>query len=151
MADQLPQFQDLATIGAVTGIADIALIAEEAAALVAQGVDSGGGKYQFHPDELRSVLQQWQELQDTITTAQGSVRTRVPHSGSVMAPGNENASNVAADAAHTTNLAYQDYLASMSAYVQGYVDNLNRALDNYMRAEQGNSDLASSAQNHLQA
>ncbi|HEX3650962.1 MAG TPA: PE domain-containing protein [Pseudonocardiaceae bacterium] len=151
MADQLPQFQDLAPVGAVMGIADIALIAEEAAALVAQGVDSGGGKYQFHPEELRSVLQQWQDLQDTITSAQGSVHARVPHTGSVMAPGNENASNVAADAAHTTNMAYQDYLASMSAYVKGYVDNLNRALDNYMRTEQGNSDLANSAQNHLQA
>jgi PE family protein len=151
MADQLPQFQDLAPIGAVTGIADIALIAEEAAALVAQGVNSGGGKYQFHPDELRSVLQQWQELQDTITTAQGSVHSRAPHNSGSMAPGNENASNVAATAAHTTNLAYQDYLASMSAYVKGYVDNLNRALDNYMRAEQGNSGLASNAQSHLQA
>jgi hypothetical protein len=146
MADQLPQFQGLAEISG------IAMIAEEAAALVAREVaDSGGGHYQFHPDELRSVLSQWQGLQHTISSAMGSVRTRTPESGAVMAPGNENASDVVANATHTMNLAYQDYLHSMQAYVTGYVDKLSQALDNYMTTEGNNSSLAASARNHLQA
>ena len=90
MADQLPGFQDLTAVGAVSGIAGIALIAEEAAALVAREVaDMGGGKYQFHPDELQAVLKQWQGLQNTITAAKSTVHVRVPHSPSVMMPGNE--------------------------------------------------------------
>lgn len=152
MADQLPQFQDLAAVGAVSGIAGIAMIAEEAAALVArEAADSGGGKYQFSPDELRAVLKQWQDLQQTITSARGTVPNRVPSSAPVMAPGNENASDTVARAAHATNLAYQDYLASMDKYVSGYVAKLSAALNAYLTTEHSNSGLANSAQNHLQA
>jgi PE family protein len=152
MADQLPGFQDLTTVGAVSGIAGIALIAEEAAALVAREVaDMGGGKYQFHPDELQAVLKQWQGLQHTINAAKSTVHVRVPHSPTVMMPGNESASTTVSDAAHTTNVAYQDYLASMETYVNGYVEKLTTALNNYLQTEQNNSGMAVGAQNHLQA
>lgn len=147
MADQLPQFQDLTTVGAVSGIAGIAMIAEEAAALVAR--DAGGGKYQFHPDELAGVLKQWQGLQNTISSAMTTVHSRAPHSPAVLAPGNENASSTMASATHTTNVAYQDYLQSMHTYVTGYVEKLSGALKNYMETEGNNASLSHSAQGHL--
>src|ERR1700754_4297987 len=84
MADQLPQFQGLTAAG-MSEIAGIAMIAEEAAALVAREVaESGGGNYKFHPDELQAVLTQWKGLQQTITSAMGTVHTRTPQSGAVM-------------------------------------------------------------------
>jgi hypothetical protein len=152
MADQLPQFQGLNALGSISGIAGIALIAEEAAALVAkEAAAAGGGKYQFTMSELQSVLKQWQDLGTTIQSAKTNVHHRVPGSGTVMAPGNENASDVVANAAHTTNVAYQDYLNSMETYVQHYVTTLQTALQNYGTAEDNNSALAASAHNHLQA
>lgn len=151
MADQLPQFQGLNAAG-LTGIAGIAMIAEEAAALVAREVaESGGGNYQFHPDELQAVLTEWKGLQQTITSAMKTVHTRTPSSGAEMAPGNESASDSFAGTAHTMNLAYQDYLKSMQTYVTGYVDKLSTALNNYVTTEADNSSLAGSAQSHLQA
>lgn len=150
MADQLPQFQNLTTVGAVTGITGIAMIAEEAAALVArEAADMGGGRYQFHPEELQAVLKQWQGLQNTISAAMTTVHSRAPHNPTVLAPGNENASTVVADAAHTTNVAYQDYLASMQKYVSGYVERLTGALQNYLETESNNVGLSRGAQNHL--
>ena len=151
MADQLPQIQGLTAAG-MTDIAGIAMIAEEVAALVAREVaESGGGNYKFHPDELQAVLSQWKGLQQTISSAMGTVHHRTPQSGAVMAPGNEHASDTVATAAHTMNVAYQDYLKSMQTYVTGYVDKLSTALDNYLTTEQNNSSLAGSASSHLQA
>jgi hypothetical protein len=149
MADQLP-IQDLAPISAVTGIAGIALIAEEVAALVAKEASAmGGGRYQFHPEELQSVLTQWRGLQDSINSALTTVPSRTPHSPAVMTPGNESASTTVADAAHTTNVAYQDYLHSMSTYVAGYVNKLTAALQGYLQTEENNAGLSRSAQSHL--
>jgi hypothetical protein len=147
MADQMPE---LTPIGPVTGLEGIAMIAEEVAALVAkEAAAMGGGKYQFHPEELQSVLTQWQDLQNTISSAMTTVHTRTPHSPTVMEPGNESASSTVATAAHTTNVAYQDYLASMNTYVQTYVDKLTSALNNYLQAEDNNAALSRSAQAHL--
>jgi hypothetical protein len=145
MADQLPRMQELTPIAPVSGLAGIAMIAEEVAALVArEAADMGGGRYQFEPDELRSVLKQWQGLQHTISAAMTTVHTRAPHSPTVMEPGNESASTTVADAAHTTNVAYQDYLKSMNTYVQGYVDKLTTALNNYLETEANNVGLTRS-------
>ena len=152
MAVELPHFQGITELGPVAGVAGIAMIAEEAAALIAKGAsNAGGGHYQFSIAELQSVRQQWQDLSDTIQNAQGHVRTNTPGSGPAMAPGNENASDVAANAAHTTNQAYQDYLTSMKTYVDGYVSRLTTALNQYMTTEDDNSGLAGSASGHLQA
>lgn len=149
MAEQLPQFQDLATAG-VPGIAGIAMIAEEVAALVArEAAEAGGGHYAFQPDELRAVLNQWQGLQNTITSAMSTVTSRTPHSPMQLAPGNETASDSVAGAAHATNAAYQDYLKSMHTYVAGYVDKLSSALNNYLTTEANNEALSRSAQSHL--
>jgi hypothetical protein len=151
LSQQMPAMPAMPVIGEIAGIAGIAMIAEEAAALIAQGAVSGGGKYQFHPDELRSVLAQWKELQATIATAGGAVKVHTANTtpGS-MAPGNESASNVAATAAHTTNTAYHDYLTSMQTYVSGYVDALSSNLDSYLKTEGHNSDLANGAHRDLQ-
>jgi hypothetical protein len=147
MADQLPDFQELAAVPAISGIA---MIAEEVAALVArEAADMGGGSYQFHPDELRAVLKQWQGLQNTISAAMTTVHTHVPSSSTVLAPGNETASDKVASAARTTNVAYQDYLKSMQSYVEGYVNKLSGALNNYLVTESDNAGLSASAQHHL--
>jgi hypothetical protein len=147
MADQMPE---LTPIAPVAGLDGIAMIAEEVAALVArEAAAMGGGKYKFHPEELQSVLTQWRELQTTISSAMTTVHTRTPHNPTVMEPGNESASTTVATAAHTTNVAYQDYLASMNTYVQGYVDKLTSALQNYLETEDNNAGLSRSAQGHL--
>jgi hypothetical protein len=39
----------------------------------------------------------------------------------------------------------------METYVNGYVERLTTALNNYMQTEQNNSGLATGAQSHLQA
>jgi hypothetical protein len=151
MADQLPQFQDLTAPSAISGIAGVALIAEEAVALAREVAEMGGGKYRFHPDELQSVLTQWQGLYDTVNAAMSTVHTRVPHTPGVLAPGNETASTTVADAAHTTNSAYNAYLTSMKTYIGDYVDKLSTALNNYMETEANNAHLSSGARQHLQA
>jgi hypothetical protein len=147
MADQLPE---LTPIAPVTGLEGIAMIAEEVAALVArEAAAMGGGRYQFHYDELQSALAGWQELQHTISSAMTTVHTRTPHSPAVMEPGNESASTTVATAAHTTNVAYQDYLASMNDYVQTYVDKLTAARDNYLLTDENIASQARSTQAHL--
>lgn len=152
MADQLPQFEDLTAVSAISGVAGVALIAQEVAALVSrEAADMGGGKYQFHPAELQAVLNQWTDLYHTVSNAMSNVKVRVPHTPTVLAPGNESASTTVADAAHTTNTAYNTYLTSMQTYIKGYIDKLTTAMNNYLETEENNSGLSRSSLNHLQA
>jgi PE family len=149
MADQLPQLPP--ELGAITGISGLAAIVQIAEEIAHEVQVMGGGKYAFQPDELRSVLAQWQSLQQTVETAMGHVGNKTPHNSAVLAPGNEVASDAAANAAHTTNTAYQAYLKSMDAYIKGYVKDLQGVLDNYMGTESANTDLATGARNSMQA
>ncbi len=149
MADQLPQLPP--ELGAITGISGLAAIVQIAEEIAHEVQVMGGGKYAFHPDELRSVLAQWQSLQQTVETALQHVGTKTPHNSAVLAPGNEVASDAAANAAHTTNTAYQAYLKSMDAYITGYVKDLQGVLDNYMGTESANADLAAGARNSMRA
>jgi hypothetical protein len=152
MADQLPQLPELPpALGAITGISGLAAIVQVAEEIAHEVQVMGGGKYAFHPEELRSVLAQWKALQQTVESAQGHVHAKAPHNSTVLAPGNENASDSVASAAHTTNTAYQTYLKSMQAYINGYVTDLQGVLDNYMGTESNNAGLATGAQNSLQA
>lgn len=143
MADQLP-VQDLTAIGAVPGMAEVGVIAAIEHAVLAAGMpmDVGGGRYAFHPDELKSVIDGWQGVINTLSAGRQTVHTRTPHSPVVMQPGNENASGVASDAAHTTNLAYQDYLANALRYAQGIHDKLNTVYTNYMATERHHAEAA---------
>jgi hypothetical protein len=86
-----------------------------------------------------------------VETALQHVGTRTPHNSAVLAPGNEVASDSAANAAHTTNQAYQTYLKSMQAYIHGYVTDLQGVLDNYLGTESANTGLATGAQSSMQA
>jgi hypothetical protein len=149
MADQLPQLPP--ELGAITGISGLAAIVQVAEEIAHEVQVMGGGKYAFQPDELRSVLAQWKSLQQTVETAMHHVGTKTPHNSAVLAPGNEVASNAAANAAHTTNTAYQTYLKSMQTYIQGYVTDLQGVLDRYMGTESDNTGLATGAQSSLQA
>jgi hypothetical protein len=153
MADQLPQLppQLPPALGAVTGMSGLAAIVQIAEEIAHEVQVMGGGKYAFHPEELRSVLAQWKSLQQTVETAMGHVGAKTPHSPTVLAPGNETASDSAANAAHTTNSAYQTYLKSMHAYIQGYVTDLQGVLDRYMGTESSNTGLATGAQSSLRA
>jgi hypothetical protein len=109
----------------------------------------GGGRYAFQPDELRSVLAQWKELGDTVQNAMGHVHVRANTSPTTLQPGNEHASLTVSQAAHNTNQAYQKYLTSMHNYIQGYVTNLQGALDRYDAAETENAGLARGQQSTL--
>ena len=138
MAEQLPA-QDLAAIGAVTGMAGLEVIAAVEQAVLAAGtpVDVGGGKYAFHPEELKSVIDGWQNVINTLHSGQVTTVTQVPHSPTAMTPGNEQASNVASDAAHATNTAYQEYLTNVLSYATGVHEKLSTAYNNYLTTEQG--------------
>ena len=57
----------------------------------------------------------------------------------------------AANAAHTTNQAYQTYLKSMQAYIHGYVTDLQGVLDNYLGTESANKGLATGVHSSMQA
>jgi hypothetical protein len=152
MADQLPQLPELPpALGAITGISGLAAIVQVAEEIAHEVQVMGGGKYAFHPEELRSVLAQWKALQQTVESAQGHVHAKAPHNSTVLAPGNENASDAVANAAHTSNSAYQAYLKSMQAYINGYVTDLQGVLDNYMGTESANTGLATGARNSMQA
>lgn len=135
MVDQVPA--DLTAMGVVSGVAEMAMIAAVERAVLAAGtaVDVGGGKYAFHPDELKSVIDGWQKVITTLHTGKTTTATRVPHSPAVMNPGDEHASNTASDAAHATNQAYQAYLANVLNYAQGVHDKLNTAYNNYLTTE----------------
>jgi hypothetical protein len=150
MADQLPQIPDLPA-AAITGMGALGVIVQIAEEVAHEVAAMGGGRYQFQPDELQSVLTQWKNLQHTVDTALSQVHVRAPHNPTVLAPGNESASTTVADAAHTTNLAYQQYLKSMQAYIAGYVTDLTNALNNYLTTEHSNASLSRGAQQSLQA
>jgi hypothetical protein len=137
MAEQLPA-QDLAAIGAVTGIAGLEAIAAVERADIAAGtpVDVGGGHYAFQPNELKSVITGWEHVITTLTSGKTTTVNQTPHSPAVMTPGNEHASNVASDAAHATNQAYQAYLTNVLSYAQGVHQKLSTAYNNYLTTEQ---------------
>lgn len=141
----------MAAMGPIAGIAEVGLIAERAATLMAMNSPAaGGGSYKFEPAELQSVLNQWKQLQDTIRSAtlnvhQTSGSVGVPH----YAPGNEQASLAVGTAAAKTNTAYTDYLAKMDKYVSGYVETLTGVLNNYTGTEQDQAGSMSSTQGHL--
>jgi hypothetical protein len=152
MADQLPQLPQLPpALGVITGMSGLAAIVQVAEEIAHEVQVMGGGKYAFQPEELRSVLAQWKSLQQTVESAQSHVHAKAPHNSTVLAPGNETASDSVANAAHTTNTAYQTYLKSMQAYIQGYVADLQGVLDNYLGTESANTGLATGAQNSLRA
>lgn len=147
MADQLPA-EDLTAVGAVAGLTGIGAIAAAEAAVLAvrQFADTGGGHYQFHPDELNSVISGWQGIVNTLHAAKTTVHSRAPHSPAAIQPGNEQASSVVSDAAHTTTVAYQQHLANSLTYAQGVLDHLTKARDNYLTTEQSQADAARSLQ-----
>jgi hypothetical protein len=143
MANQLPP-EDLAAASAVAGLSGVAAIAaaEAAAMAVRTMADTGGGHYQFHPDELNSVINGWQGIVNTLHAAQTTVTAKAPHSPAVLQPGNEMASTTVSNAAHTTNLAYQDHLSNTLGYAQGFLDHLIKARDNYLTTEHGQAAVA---------
>jgi hypothetical protein len=149
MADQLPQIPDLPA-ATITGLGVLGVIVELAEEIAHEVAVMGGGQYQFQPEELQAVLTQWKGLQQTVESALSQVHVRAPHNSTVLAPGNESASSTVANAAHTTNVAYQQYLTSMQTYIAGYVTDLTNALNNYLTTEHSNAGLSTSAQHSLQ-
>lgn len=141
MADQLPEMPPVPpVIAGLDPLAAIVRVAEE----IAHEVQAwGGGHYAFHPDDLQNVINQWKQLDDTVTSATSHVHSRVRSTTpTTLQPGNENASLTASDAAHNTNQAYQTYLTSMHNYIQGYVTNLQGVLDRYNATESANAGMA---------
>jgi hypothetical protein len=134
-------------IAGIDGLAAIVAVAEEIAHEVSV---MGGGQYAFHPDELRTVLTQWRQLDDTVQNAQRSLQGRTPNPTSLQ-PGNENASTSVAKATHDTNQAYLTYLTSVRTYISGYVTSLQGVLDRYTGTESANSGMAATQQNTLRA
>jgi hypothetical protein len=149
MADQVPEMPPLPQI--LTGLDPLAAIVQVAEEIAHEVSVMGGGQYAFHPDELQAVLAQWKQLDETVTAAMTPVRAKAAPSPSAMQPGNENASLTVSQAAHATNQAYQKYLASMHAYIQGYVTDLQGVLDRYLGTESDNSAMAAKQQNSLRA
>jgi len=146
MADQMPPMPiPPMSITGLDGLAAIVAVAEEIAHEVSV---MGGGQYAFHPDELRTVLAQWKQLDDTVTNATKGVQAKAP-GPTALQPGNENASSTVATATHDTNQAYQTYLSSMHDYINGYVTNLQAVLDRYTGTESANSSMAAGQQNSL--
>lgn len=142
MADQLPAVP-VAPAGAVGWMGEIGVIATEVAQLVAaEAAHMGGGNYSFSPQELQAVIKQWTDLGHTVDAALNGMAYQKPDAAGQIAPGNEVASDVVANAANQSNYAYQTYLQSMQKYVHSYIDKLNAALNNYLTTEQGNAGMA---------
>lgn len=141
MADQLPDLPQIPPV--IAGLDPLAAIVRAAEEIAHEVSVMGGGQYAFHPDELQSVLNQWKQLDDTVTGAMEHTHARVQAtSPTALQPGNENASLTASHAAHNTNQAYQTYLNSMHTYIQGYVTNLQGVLDRYNATESANTAMA---------
>jgi hypothetical protein len=141
MADQLPEMPLVPpVIAGLDPLVAIVRVAEE----IAHEVQAwGGGHYALQPDQLQSVLSEWKQLDETVQSAMTHTRLRVSSTSvTALQPGNENASATASHAAHNTNQAYQTYLTSMHNYIQGYVTNLQGALDRYNAAESANAAMA---------
>ncbi|HEX3787068.1 MAG TPA: hypothetical protein VHW44_04350 [Pseudonocardiaceae bacterium] len=136
---------------ATAGLAGIgALVAESAALIGAEAAAAGGGKYSFSPDELQSVLTQWQDLHDTVLQAQtASSQQKVNTGGAITAPGNEAASHTMSAAVGTSSAAYTKYLTSMQTYIEGYVTTLQGALKNYNDTEQAAASASHSIHGDL--
>ncbi|HEX9335205.1 MAG TPA: hypothetical protein VF892_04950 [Pseudonocardiaceae bacterium] len=149
MADQLPEMPQLPPV--IAGLDPLAAIVQVAEEIAHEVSVMGGGQYAFQPDELRSVLAQWKELDHTVQSAMTPVRVRAATGPGALQPGNESASATASHAAHTTNQAYQAYLTSMHNYIQGYVTDLQGVLDRYTGTESANTSMATGQQGTLRA
>jgi hypothetical protein len=142
MADQFAGMPEMPAVP-IGWFAEVGMIAAQVAQLAQnEASHAGGGTYQFSPDELRSVINQWNDLGQSVTRALSTMDFGKPTSSGQIAPGNEVASDVVASAANTSNWAYQSYLQSMNTYISAYVNKLNGALQNYLTTEQGNASIA---------
>jgi hypothetical protein len=149
MADQFPLMPQLPSV--IAGLDPLAAIIRDAELIAHEVTVMGGGQYAFQPDELSSVLAQWKQLDDTVTSAMAPVRAKASSGPAVLQPGNENASATVSQAAHATTQAYQAYLTSMHNYIQGYVTDLQGVLDRYTGTESDNASLATGQQGSLRA
>lgn len=110
--------------------------------------NSSGGGFHLSPEELQSLLAQWQDLDQTLSEALQGVQ-QVP--SSVAAPANDQASQAAANAVGNSMSAYATHLMAMHKYATNYVQTLNTALQNYQAAESGNRGSAANVHTNLQA
>jgi hypothetical protein len=102
---------------------------------VTQPASGGAGSYTFTPSELESVLTQWQQLHDSLTSA-------LPQAGpmtGVQPPATDVASQTATNAANQSGQAYLDHLNAMIGYSDKYIHALKTALENYQAAEESGS------------
>jgi hypothetical protein len=105
----------------------------------------GGNGYHFTPDEMQSVLSDWQGLQAKI---QGAMNNAHPMSTAV-APGKESASDTAVSAVNQSGQAYMDHLKAMNEYAGKYISALQAALTNYQNAEESGQASAKAVQTQL--
>ena len=115
------------------------VFAAEIASIFGGGGQAGGGSFQFNPDQLVAIHKQWQDLQ---TTVEQAIKTNTTQLTKVPPPGNEQASDTAANAITASNTAYQNYLNSMKGYIDGYVKSLETAILGYHGTEQSIIDAA---------
>lgn len=100
------------------------------------GVQGGGapaGGYHFSPEELRSILKQWRDVQDTIVEASLEPETVRQNR---LEPGNEVASETAGTAIRSSLEAYMAHLSAMNTYAAKYIEALDAALRSYQNAEE---------------
>ena len=120
----------------------------EIASIFGNGGQAGGGNFAFNPDQLVSIHKQWADLK---TTVEQALSTNAAQLTKVPPPGNEQASDTAANAITASNTAYQNYLKSMHDYIEGYVKSLETAITGYHGTEQSIIDAARQIQSQQQA
>jgi hypothetical protein len=104
-----------------------------------------GGEFDFSPDELRDLINQWTRLRSDLRDDYriGQALTRV------TPPADEDASKAFARKANQSGAAYLRHNQEMQDYVTAYIKKLQDTLDSYTNAEQAGADHARRIQNTL--
>ena len=107
---------------------------------VGMGVTGGGG-FQFSPEELDAVIADWEALLEDVREDQ----TNILYARESALPPAEDVASVGFVRAVVDGLAaFQESNSSMVAYIEDYIGKLRRAKDGNEQTETGNADTAGS-------
>jgi hypothetical protein len=93
------------------------------------------GSFSFDPDELQSLIREWEDLADSYTASAREAQNM----GRVTPPGEDFASEAHAKAANISGASYIEYLAKNSQYCNDQAQLFRAALNDYLGVEETNT------------
>lgn len=95
----------------------------------------GGGRFEMDLDEMREVKRQWEAVKEKLAPMRFDARQL----GTVTGPGNEQASFDHQGVAVSSGQAYAQWLEGINSYVEKYVTELDRAINDMEQTDQASA------------